>query len=499
MQRSRSSAQTRQGALLQACVSDAYGSAIDKWPRGSLGLYAAGFTILAYSATLALVSKYRNDGAIVIETTRWLLVAASVIAGVLFLTGLCWARVRPARSTDLAIIITVGLAARIILIPAAPIFVSDFYRYLWDGAVTATGTNPWIHTPQSMLSALADPANSRDVPPHLVELARTSGQNMQSINHPDLSTIYPATAQAVFAIAYWIKPWSLAALRAVLLLFDSATVLLLIVLLRSMNRPLHGIAWYWWNPLLLREVSHSAHMDVIVLPFVLIALLLAVRRSTMLASLILALAVGAKVWPIVLIPLLIRMAARRLSEVVRFLAIFVVASTVLWLPVVMGMLAGSSGFLAYASTWYNNDAVFRAIEWLTQRGLVAFKLNPGFAPPMARLIVSGLLAGCIIQQTRRLVPNVTELVRRSLLIIAAVFMLSPTQFPWYYLWMLPLLAAAPRLSLLTYTALLPLYYFHYDFPWIVWVEHLPILAWFLIETRKLKRQSEASPVLAGGI
>lgn len=62
--------------------------------------------------------------------------------------------------------------------------------------------------------------------------------------------------------------------------------------------------------------------------------------------------------------------------------------------------------------------------------------------------------------------------------VGGLFVLSPTQFAWYYTWVLPFLVLAPARALVLYTALLPLYHLHYDYPWVVWIEHLPV--WMLI-------------------
>ncbi len=479
--RTRTTIKATERAPLPARASVANGSACDGRRRGTVGLVAAGLTAIGYAAALAVIGASRNNGTINTETTRWLFVTASVLAGIIFLIGLHSARDRPVRSTDAIVILGVGVAARLILIPAAPFFVSDCYRYLWDGATTASGANPWEFAPGDVLAKVEGGPNAQDVPTELVELARKSGRNIQRINHPSLSTIYPATAQAVFALAYFVRPWSLGALRFVLLLCDVSTALMLILLLRWLKRPVKDVAWYWWNPLVLREVSHSAHMDVIVLPFVLLGLFLIVHQRGGLAGLAMALAVGAKIWPLVLVPLFFRSSAQRLKESVSFLAAFVGISGLLWWPVVKGTMAGSSGFLAYATSWINNDAIFSAIRWLTHHALTIASVNPDLGPFVSRLIVACLIASVIVIQTKRLGHSAIDLVRRSLLVTAAVYFLSSAQFPWYYVWLLPLLALHPRSSLLMYTVLLPLYYFTHAHPWIRWIEHLPVLGWFAIE------------------
>ena len=41
---------------------------------------------------------------------------------------------------------------------------------------------------------------------------------------------------------------------------------------------------------------------------------------------------------------------------------------------------------------------------------------------------------------RKKIDDGADLCNRCLLLMAAVFLLSPTQFPWYYIWLIPFLA-----------------------------------------------------------
>jgi hypothetical protein len=94
----------------------------------------------------------------------------------------------------------------------------------------------------------------------------------------------------------------------------------------------------------------------------------------------------------------------------------------------------------------------------------------------------------VVFLTRRQTGGGLDLFDKSLLAIAAVFLLSPAQFPWYYVWIVPLLALRPRASLLLLTPLLPLYYLRPYFSargdvttfdnGFVWLEYLPV--WALI-------------------
>ena len=90
-----------------------------------------------------------------------------------------------------------------------------------------------------------------------------------------------------------------------------------------------------------------------------------------------------------------------------------------------------------------------------------------------------------------------DLCRRCLVIVAAAFLLSPTQFPWYFLWMAPLLAIGPNWALLSLTCLMPLYYLRFHFlgrdmvdtfdNGVVWLQFAPVwclLAWGWWRTRR---------------
>ncbi|MGE3528309.1 MAG: hypothetical protein AB7G54_02645, partial [Methyloceanibacter sp.] len=137
----------------------------------------------------------------------------------------------------IAAMIGAGLAARLVLFASEPILEDDYQRYLWDGAVTASGANPYALSPKE--------ARAQEGP--LGQLARESGDVVRRINHPELRTVYPPVTQAAFALAYTLKPWSLAAWRSVLLICDLTTLVLIVLLLREVGRSPLWSALYWWN------------------------------------------------------------------------------------------------------------------------------------------------------------------------------------------------------------------------------------------------------------
>jgi hypothetical protein len=171
-----------------------------------------------------------------------------------------------------------GAAMRLLFASSQPILEDDYYRYLWDGALTAHGYNPYTIRPADAL------AEGNGIPIAIAELARDSHPILARVNHPELGTIYPPVAQAFFAVAYWMAPWQTAGLRVLYYLADCAVFALLLALLRQLNRSPGLVLLYWWNPLCAKELYNSLHMDILLLPWLLAGLLLLLRGRPALAS-----------------------------------------------------------------------------------------------------------------------------------------------------------------------------------------------------------------------
>ena len=123
-------------------------------------------------------------------------------AGAIYLAVILLARAKVSgrRAAAMMILLAVAMRAPCWLGAARP--GSDVCRYLWDGAVTAEGENPYLYTPQ----AAADGATGNG---RIDELAQEAGPVLESVNHPHLRTIYPPAAQALFAAAYRLTPFSI--------------------------------------------------------------------------------------------------------------------------------------------------------------------------------------------------------------------------------------------------------------------------------------------------
>ena len=410
-------------------------------------------------------------------------VALMMMAGVIYLLVILGFKQDAFSRSLLVWVILIGLVARIGMFASTPILEDDYYRYLWDGGVVAKGFNPYQYAPRDTLVG-----GKIDLPNHLKELAVQEKAILERINYPHLRTVYPPISQCAFALAHMIHPWSMTAWRMVLLLLDLVTLYLLFILLRNLNLPLQGLVIYWWNPLLIKEIYNSGHMEVVLFPFLLGFVLLLIRSRCVYASGILGLAVGVKFWPALLLPVVLRNHWREPKRLIPAVILFAGLSIVMFLPFYLTHFDSGSGLRAYASYWEMNDTLFMLILWTVKFILGTNGHGVGNAQITARIVTAGILFMWILWIVKRDDQDPHETVRRFVLIIAALFLLNPTQFPWYALWMLPFLAVCPRASLLILTALLPLYYLRFYFSargmaeifdkGIVWLEFGPV--WLLL-------------------
>ena len=381
-------------------------------------------------------------------------------------------------------ILAVGIVMRLFMIASVPMLEDDYFRYLWDGGVTVSGVNPYSHSPESVLQ-------NSGVPGQLSELSEKAGETVERINNPSVRTIYPPLAQAAFALSYVAGPFDLITWKIILLIFDFITLALLFYILKEKKLPSSYLLIYWWNPLLVKEIFNSAHLDVMVFPFVLGGLLLASRDRRIGGALSIVLGIGVKLWPAFILPVILRPLLSQPKRLIDALILIGVLMSAFFVPVYLSGLDQTSGFIAYGERWQNNDSIFRGLILLSEVGLKALGYETFHKYALARVLAAALIILWLLFITFSKRFEVDDQYKKSLFIIAFVFLISPTQFPWYYTWLLPLLAVTPRFSLLLPTLLLPLYYLRYYLEpldrlelftnFVVWVEFVPVWIFLILE------------------
>ena len=253
-------------------------------------------------------------------------------------------------------IIAPALLFRCILVPTDPIQEIDVYRYLWDGAVSARGLNPYRFAP-AQVSAVDSEIVLNEELRSLVRLRDSSpamAEVLGRIHYADLTTVYPPVSQAVFAVGNWLAPHDASAgarvviLKMLLMTFDIGTIALVWLLLKAAGKHPGWVVTYAWCPLVMKEFSNTGHLDSIAAFFTTAAVWCVVRlfarnaKATrtswlLVGAILLALAVGTKLYAIVLLPVLCAaIAARaRLSYAAMFAAVAALLSAACLTPMLL--------------------------------------------------------------------------------------------------------------------------------------------------------------------
>jgi alpha-1,6-mannosyltransferase len=444
--------------------------------------FALGFGVLALSSFLSWLSHSFSEevASVDLPVSLFLIVLiAGTAATVLSSIKLLSAPQPPARL--LFLIFVIGLSARFVHFGAVPILEDDYQRYLWDGALLAKGLSPYLYAPLSFLNAEVDA-------PAYWDLAETAWPVIERINHPEYRTVYPPMAQIAFAASYWIAPLSLEGWRVVLLFAEIGVFAILVGILRTLGRNPIWAVLYWWHPLVIKEVANSAHLEPVLMLFVLGALWAAMTGHVRFAALFLALGFGVKVWPLLLMAPLLWSLRRMPMLALQSALIFGVSAALMLWPVLSAGLSESSGFVAFARGWAASSAAILVSDTLAN-GIGAII---GVQAPelLSRVLLGLLLSGAIIVACLRQSTGPKGMAYSFFVITAALFLLSPSVTPWYVLWLLPFLCLFPNPALHAASVLMGLHYsyfplvrieagdfYRYGVVWLIWVPVWIALAW----------------------
>lgn len=347
----------------------------------------------------------------------------SLAQGVLYLASVGVILKGRADRWTLGIILTFAVAFRLMCLFPAPLLSSDIYRYVWDGMVQHAGLNPYSYVPaDDHLSFLRDSA----IFPH--------------INRSDYAhTIYPPGAQIIFYGVTWISA-SVVAMKVSMLAFECLLLWALVRLMTAMGIPGERSLLYAWNPLLIWEIGSSGHLDAAAMAFIVLALLLRFRKQPVATGLALGVAVMIKLYPIILLPALLRKREWRMPAA---LLSVVVLGYALYSRVGLRVFGFLGGY-AHEEGLQSGERYFL---------LELARKVPGIAglPVYAYFIFLAICFCGLLWLTW----NSSEKTDRSFLTcafaIAFAFMLlySP-HYPWYVVWLIPFAALIPNLPVFTY-------------------------------------------------
>jgi alpha-1,6-mannosyltransferase len=433
--------------------------------------------VLSQLLVLWLTRGLTHATATTIASVAPLVLGLALPTALLLLAAPALARLKPSRAA-LVVVFVAGLAMRAMWLGTPPPLEDDYHRYLWDGAVAAHGLDPYAYAPDFIRSAATIPAGFE-------RIAVSGRATLDGINFPELRSIYPTTALAGFALAHFVGPFATDGLRLVFLAAEVATFFLLLAMLAQNGASPVWSALYWCNPTVVYCLTATVHVDALIPPLVLGGLVMASRGRANTAVALLAAAAGVKLWPALLVALVLAPIRREPGRLALACIVFVATLALAIGPVLHSTLRPDSGLTAYVSSWGNNNAFF---AWAAHLLAVVIGDEPAQRVLRLGVALTGLVTSFVM--ARRSETDADGLTRAALIVSASVFYLSPAQFPWYAVCFLALAALVRSWPLLLASATLPAYYlffplaatergdlFHFG---IAFLHALPVLGWLLL-------------------
>ena len=329
---------------------------------------------------------------------------------------------------------------RLIFLTTSPTLSDDVYRYIWDGHLLGERVNPYaLEVNSPALDAYSIPQRAQ-------------------VNHNWMASPYLPVAQLFFGSVTRIAPQSVLAFQIASVVLDLFTGWLLVRILKQVALPRIHALIYLWNPLVVVEFSHGAHVDALMLFFITLALYFIVcvpdgpsRQWWLYTSAIaLAAATLTKGLPLIVAPFFLRRWGWRRLIVYVTILVGVLASCAVgagW--GLFGALDGRGLFGAlriYLNGWSFNSGINYWLEtglssyqqsgrwpaWAVGADVVRLVRWLTSAAQILVVIVAGMVAwrwdgsprGEPAERDRRLL-------RLCAIPIGAYLLLTPTLHPWY--------------------------------------------------------------------
>lgn len=315
-------------------------------------------------------------------------------------------------------IILVGAAAfRLLLLPLPLGLSRDAWRYLWDARVFMHGYSPYLYAPNDPILA----------PLHGIVYANTP--------YRQIPTKYPPGAELFYVLGYLLSPTNLLALKGLFVLCDLLTCGALAYLLICKRLDPRRVIIYAWCPLPIVEFAIQGHVDALAITCTVMAVVcsLSSRRSArLLTGIFIGLAILTKLYPVVLLLVLVR---RRDWELLVACAFTVVLG---YLPF---LLLSHGQFAAVLFSFSGQDTLQPSIL----QGILLMLGRSIRAAPEIMWVIGRVIEGAVgiimvlFVQIQRLYGKMS-IEGALLLLIGTVLSLYSCFYPWYVPALLPWIA-----------------------------------------------------------
>jgi hypothetical protein len=373
------------------------------------------------------------------------------------------------------VIIGVALLLRVSLLLMTPNLSDDYFRFIWDGQLVASGNNPYLITPSALIS-------SAQTIPGITQAL------FEQLNSPTYYSVYPPICQFIFGLSAKINGSNVLGnvilIRFFILLAEFGTITLLHRLTRIFKLPQTLVLIYAFNPLVIIELTGNLHFEAIMIFFLLLAVYLLVKERPFLSAISFALAVGTKLIPIIFLPLLIK----RLGKSKSAYYFMIVGVTILLFSTPFLSVQSISNYFSSLGLYFQafefNASIYYAVRWVSAQMASDSIVNIS----IVLLPILSLVTIVIIAARERMV-DWQSLFTSMLFCLTAYLLFSTNVHPWNIAPLVMLAVFSGYRYVIPWSFLVMLTYVTYQtLPysenlWFVAIEYLAVGGWMVYELR----------------
>lgn len=379
---------------------------------------------------------------------------------------------------DVTFWLYVAILYRAVLLFSLPALSDDFYRFVWDGRLIAAGYNPFTDVPSYYMNT-----NTR--------VEGLDAALFEQLNSQQRFSSYPPVCQLVFWLSAKFSPSSILGsvlvMRTILLLFEIATLWILLRLLRHFQLPRKSVLLYALNPLVVLEITGNLHFEGVMVFFLMLAILLLAVNRPWISAVSFALSVCTKLIPLLFLPVLPRFSGW--PKAVKYWIITGAVTLVLFVPLVRaGIVHGFSTSLGYYFQQFEFNASLYYLIRAAGFAVAGFNIIQ-YAGPLLALIAAIVICIIALRFTNKSGQEISPEIFRVMLWCLFVYFLSTTILhPWYIITLLSLCIFTRFRFPVVWTGLIFVTYAgytedgFYETLWLIALEYTILLGVILYET-----------------
>ncbi|MET6991338.1 polyprenol phosphomannose-dependent alpha 1,6 mannosyltransferase MptB [Sediminicola arcticus] len=322
-------------------------------------------------------------------------------------------------------ILVAGILFRLVFFMILPNLSQDFYRFIWDGELVAHGFNPYIFTPNELITqGNLVIANAQELHLGMGELSAKHFSN------------YPPLNQFLFAVASMLGGksilGSIIAMRVIIISADLGILYFGIKLLKHLNKSSYLIFWYFLNPLVIIELTGNLHFEGVMLFFFLVSIYFIAKKKWQWGSIFYAFAILTKLVPLLFLPLFLKYFGLKRSMIFYSLIGAVIISFILPFFTIDFIAHYSATLGLWFSNFEFNASNYNIIKSIgKQLDVPAYEMIKIFGKIIPFIIVILVLIFSFLRNNK----NISSLITSMLWVLSCYYFLATTVHPWYIIFL----------------------------------------------------------------